>query len=54
MTDMIPALEHSWYQAFYRNHKHLKEQELVSLKNIHKVLLLGHHYLGIYYLLENL
>ena len=51
---MIPALEHSWYQAFYRSHKHLKEQEPVSLKNIHKVMLLGHHYLGIYYLLENL
>ena len=54
MTDMIPVLEHPWCQAFYRSHKHLKEQELVSLKNVHKILLLGHHYLGIYYLFENL
>ena len=27
---MIPALEHPWCLAFYRSHKHLKEQELVS------------------------
>ena len=54
MTDMIPALEHLWCQDFYRSDKHLKEQELVSLKNVHKILLLGHHYLGIYYLFENL
>ena len=51
---MIPALEHPWCKAFYRSHKHLKGQELVSLKNVHKILLLGHHYLGIYYLFENL
>ena len=54
MTDMIPVLEHPWCQAFYRSYKHLKEQELVSLKNVHKILLLGHHYLGIYYLFKNL
>ena len=54
MTDMIPVLEHPWREAFYRSHKHLKEQELVSLKNVHKILLLGHHYLGIYYLFGNL
>ena len=51
---MIPALEHAWCQAFYRSHKYLKEQELASLKNVRMVLLLGHHYLGIYYLFENL
>ena len=51
---MIPVLEQPWCQAFYRSHKHVKEQELVSLKNVHKILLLGHHYLGIYYLFENL
>ena len=51
---MIPVLEHPWCQVFYRSHKHLKDQELVNLKNVHKTLLLGHHYLEIYYLFENL
>ena len=54
MTDMIPVLEHPWCQAFYRSHKHLREQELVSLKNVYKILLLRHHYLQIYYLFKNL
>ena len=54
MTDMIPVLEHPWYQAFYRSHKHLREQEIVSLKNIYKILLLRHHYLDIYQLFKNL
>ena len=47
MTDMIPVLEHPWCQVFYRSHKHLKDQELVNLKNVHNILLIGHHYLEI-------
>ena len=54
MTDIIPVLEHPWCQAFYRSHKHLREQELVSLKTVLKILLLCHHYLEIYYLFKNL
>ena len=54
MTDMIPVLERPWCQVFYRSHTHLKDQELVNLKNVHKTLLLGHRYLEIYYLFENL
>ena len=47
MADMIPVLEHPWCQVFYRSHKHLKDQELVNLKNVHNILLIGHHYLEI-------
>ena len=53
-TDMILVLEHPWCQVFYRSHKHLKDKELVNLKNVHKILQIGHHYLEIYYLFENL
>ena len=46
---MIPVLEHPWCQAFYRIHKHFKEQGLVNFKNVQI-----NRYLEIYYLLENL
>ena len=39
---MIPALEHTWRQVFFRSHKHLKDQELVNLENVHKILLVGY------------
>ena len=51
---MISVLEHPWCQALYRSHEHLKEQELVSLKTVHKILLLGHDDLGIYHLFKKL
>ena len=51
---MVPILEQPWCQVFYRSHTHLKEKMLVNFKNVHKVLLLGHHYLEFYYLFENL
>ena len=47
MADVIPVLEHPWYQVFYRIHRHLKDQELINLKNAYNILLIGHHYLEI-------
>ena len=44
MADMIPI----------RSDKHVKRQELIHLKSVYKMLPLGHHYLEISYLSQNL
>ena len=47
MTDIFPVREGLWSQVFYRSHKHPKDQELLNLKNVYKILLIGHRYVEI-------
>ena len=49
MTDI-----YSWSISNTHSAEPLTEEEIVLLKSVYKILLLDHHYLEIYYSLENL
>ena len=55
MTEMAIVLELTpFFQAFPRIYKHPKGYEIVNLKNVYKILLPSHHYLGNFYLFQSL